>query len=161
MASFLPRGRQLPPGCRGLQEDAIEAEFPKKQRNVVEDQVLELKSKDGVPSGKRFECVEPEGVLVDHRLVRTNVTEIEPRVVVVNPVTDAFGGLSRRRIESGVFRDESGRLEFRQMTADDSPAFDLQGLGDFGKGQGRVRERGQYPVLVDGILAEDGVEDLG
>ena len=81
MASFLPRGRQLPPRCRGLQEDAVEAEFPKEQGNVVEDQVLELKSKDGAPSGKCFECVEPEGVLVDHRLVRTNVTKAQARNV--------------------------------------------------------------------------------
>ena len=161
LASLFARRRQLAPRRGGLEENSVKAELPKQQGDVIEDQVLELKPENGIPSGKGIKRAEPESVLVDYRLVRTDVAQVEPRVIVGNPIADAFGGFPRRRIDSGVLGDEPGRFQLGEVAADDASAFDLQGVGDFGKGQRCVSKSAQHLVLVDGILAEDGVEDLG
>ena len=127
---------------------------------MVDDQVLELKTHRRMPVRQRFQGCESVGSVFDFHGMGFNVLEIKPRVVVADAVSADAGALSGRWVDAAFRRDETCERKGVQLFGEVSVVVALEALGQLFS---RLRAFGELneDIPLEGcLLAEDGGEDF-
>ena len=95
--------------------DVLQSEARQERLEVVDDEILELKAHHGVPSRETGERDEFKQPLLDPVPCRQHVLEVEPRIVVLQPVARGEREFARLGIPSLVACQKAGKLQFLKV----------------------------------------------